>query len=265
MVADHHVGRRALEAEEPQLDAQALRQGARRDPRGVERLDEGEDPLDLLDRPRPHRRDLLERDAQEAVLVEVLHDRLADLDRVVVGCGHAQLPQQVVVEVRRLGERVLDRGDLGQLGRAHAPLGAVVEVVLEEALDLDLLQRVLGLLALGRLLLRDLLGLRLLDRDLLEERVLHHLLLENLGQLQRRERQELDRLLERRGEYQTLRKPGREAELLVESHAVSVSGFGEPFRPLAHRGGSPRRGRRGAPQGPKRAREECLSGRHCRP
>ena len=118
----------------------------------------------------------------------------------LVGCGHAQLPQQVVVEVRRLGQRVLDRRDLGQLGGAHAALGAVVEVVLEEPLDLDLLQRVLGPLALlGRLLLGDLLGrLRLLDRDLLEQRVLHHLLLEHLGELEGGERQELDRLLERR-------------------------------------------------------------------
>ena len=218
VVADHHVGGRALEPEQPQLDAQALGQAAGRDARRVERLHERERPLDRLERPRAHRRDVLERDAQQAVLVEVLDDGLADLHRQLVADRHAQLPQQVVVEVRRLGEGVLDRRDLGDLRRPHAPVRAVVEVVLEEALDLDLLERVLRALPLlDRLLLRDLLGrLRLLDRDLLEQRVLHHLLLEHLGQLEGRERQQLDRLLQRGRQDQPLRQPRGEAELLVE-------------------------------------------------
>ena len=100
---------------------------------------------------------------------------------------------------------------------------AVVEVVLEELLDLDVLQGIVGLLpsrppppgatssAVG-----------LLDRDLLEEGVLHHLLLEDLGQLEGGEGQELDRLLERRGEDEPLGEPGREPQLLLHRQAFSL-------------------------------------------
>jgi len=213
VVAHHHVGRRALEPEHAQLDAQALVEIARRDARRVERLHQRQGLLHRLHRPRPHRRDVLERHPQQAVVVEVLHDRFADQLRELVGLGHAQLPQHVVVEIERLGERVLDRRQLGHLGRPHPPLAAVVEVVLEEALDLDVLQRVVAAL-LGRLGLGlglDLLGgLGLLDRRLLQERVLHHLLVEHLGQLQGGERQELDRLLQRGRQDQALRQPCRQ-------------------------------------------------------
>ena len=234
MVADHHVGGRALEPQHAQLDAQALGQGPRGDAGRVERLHVRERLLDRFHRPRAHPRHVVERDAQQAVLVEVLHDRLGDQERQLVGLRHVQLPEQVVVEVERLGERVLDRRHLGHLGRPHAALAAaVVEVVLEEALDLDVLERVVGALALGlglRLrLLRDLLaGLGLLERHLLEQRVLHHLLLEHLGQLQRRERQQLDRLLQRRRQDQPLRQARGEPQLLVKRQELRLRLRGRP-------------------------------------
>ena len=65
---------------------------------------------------------------------------------------------EVVVEVGRLGERVLDGRQLRDLGGARAAVLAVVEVVLEELLDVDLLQRVVALGSSLRLLLRDLVG-----------------------------------------------------------------------------------------------------------
>ena len=65
----------------------------------------------------PEVRDLLDGGPQQAVLVEVLDDGVADLQDQLVGDGHVELPEQVVVEVGRLGERVLDGRQLGDLGR----------------------------------------------------------------------------------------------------------------------------------------------------
>ena len=49
-------------------------------------------------------------------------------------------------------------------------------------------------------------GLQLLGGDLLEQGVLHHFLREPIGQLERRHRQQLDRLLERRRQDELLRE-----------------------------------------------------------
>ena len=134
----------------------------------------------------------------------------------LVGDRHVELPEQVVVEVGRLGEGVLDGRHLRDLGGARAPLVAVVEVVLEELLDVDLLQGVVALrLVLGLLLRRSRPRTASPGRDLLEQRVLHHLLLEDLGQLEGGEGQELDGLLERRGEDQPLGEAGAEGPASV--------------------------------------------------
>ncbi len=269
MVADHDVRRRALEPEHAQLDAQALGEGPRRHPRRVEGLHEGERPLHRLHRPRPHRRHVLERHPQQAVLVEVLDDRLADLEGDLVGLRHPQLPQQVVVEVGRLGERVLDRRDLGQLGRPHAALPAVVEVVLEEALDLDLLERVLGALALGR------------GSAWASCAISSLVFVSSTGTSSRRgfsitscSRTSASSSVVRGRSLIACWSEGVRMSL-CESRAerpsfwCSAKGLGSapagPVRPRCRRGGSPPRGRRVAPRGPRRALWECRSGRHHRP
>ena len=93
VVAHHDVGGRVLETKHPELDAEALGEGPGGDPGRVERLDEGEHLLHRLEGPGAHGRHVLEGHPQEPVLVEVLDDRLADLDRGLVRHRHAKLPE----------------------------------------------------------------------------------------------------------------------------------------------------------------------------
>ena len=101
-------------------------------PTGIEVLHRRQHLLDVGRLPVAHRRDLVDRGHQVAVVAEVADDRLADLaDRVVVR-GHRQLPLQVLGE-RVLGrQRVLDRGQFLDLDRGAVAARAVVEVVAEE-------------------------------------------------------------------------------------------------------------------------------------
>ena len=81
-VADHAVGGRALEAEVPELQAQALLEVAARHPGGIEGLHDGERLLHLRRREGAHARDLVEAGAEQAVLVEVVDDGVADLEQL---------------------------------------------------------------------------------------------------------------------------------------------------------------------------------------
>ena len=112
VLGDDLFGRRALEPEVANLQPQAFLQVARGDADRIERLHVLERALDVGDRPLPHRRNLLDRRDQVAVVVEVADDRAADfLEPVVVGL-QGELPEQVVGERGRRRERVLDRRQL---------------------------------------------------------------------------------------------------------------------------------------------------------
>ena len=197
-----------------------------RDADRVEGLDVLQRLLDFDDRPVAHGGDLFDRGDEVAVVVEVADDRAADLLQLLVAGLQRELPHQVIRERRRGRQRVLDRRQLLDfLRRARAV--AVVEVVAEEVLVVGvvpgvglvggrLLGGLLGLLLFGRL--------ELLGRDFFEERVLDHLLVQEIGQLQRGHRQELDRLLERRREDELLNEFG--VQLLRDRHWSS-----RPFVP----------------------------------
>ena len=143
---------------------------------------------------------------------DLAHQRLVGL--------HRQLPHQVVGERARRRERVLDRRQLLDFLRRARPV-AVVEIVAEEVLVVLVVPGV-GLVrpaapasvfsgaggGLGRL--------QLLGRHLLEHRVLDHLLVEQIGQLERRHRQQLDRLLQRRRQNQLLDELG--VKFLLDAH-----------------------------------------------
>ena len=131
------------------------------------------------------------------------------------GVAHAELPGQMIGEVRRTGERVLD-GELFVLLPHPARVVAVLDVVLEVGVVVDLVEGVL-LLLLRRLGgLRFFLGLRLFLRfrfgffllrflgRFLEERVFEQLLVEDFLELELRQLQQLDRLLQRRRHDQFL-------------------------------------------------------------
>ncbi len=75
VIGDDLFGRRPVEPEVPQLQQQALLQVARGDAGRIEALNQLQRALDLADRPRPHRRQLVERRHQIPVVVEVADDR----------------------------------------------------------------------------------------------------------------------------------------------------------------------------------------------
>ena len=163
--------------------------------------------------------------------------RLSSLAQPCICRLHRQLPDQVVRERRGRRERVLDRRQFLDL-RRRARAVAVVQVVAEEVLVVGVVPLVglLGARLLGvRLVLLRLLGrLQVLGRDLLEQRVLHHLLVQQIGQLQRRHRQQLDRLLERWRKDELLNEFG--VELLRNRHVLSVGLFDSSPTGSRHRG-----------------------------
>ena len=79
VLGDDLLGRRALEAEVPELQQQALLQVARGDADRIELWTCCSARSTSLDRPRPHRRELVDRRDQVAVVVEVADDGGADL------------------------------------------------------------------------------------------------------------------------------------------------------------------------------------------
>ena len=79
VLGDDLLGRRALEAEMPDLQPEAFLQVARGDADRIEGLHVLQRPLDVGDRPLPHRGDLFDRGDQIPVVVEVADDRAADL------------------------------------------------------------------------------------------------------------------------------------------------------------------------------------------
>ncbi len=208
---DDLLGRRALEAELPDLEPEALLQVARGHADRIERLHVLQRALDVGDRPLAHRGDLLDGRDEIPVVVEVADDGAADLAKLVVARLKRELPQQVVRERSGRRERVLDRRKLLHLGRRPRAV-AVVEVVAEEVLVVRVVPGVGllggGLLGFGLVGLLLLGGLEFLGRDLFEQRVLDHLLVQQVGELERRHRQQLDRLLQRRRQNELLNEFG---------------------------------------------------------
>ena len=74
VVGDDLLGRRALEAQMPQLQEQALLEVARRDAGRIEALHKPQRPLDFRDRPRSHRGQFVERRHEVPVVVQVADD-----------------------------------------------------------------------------------------------------------------------------------------------------------------------------------------------
>ena len=116
----------------PQLQREALLQIARADADRIEVLHHVQHVLDFRDRPVPHRRDLVDRRHQIAVVAEIADNRLADLADLVVVCRHRQLPFEMSGEGALRGERVLEGREFLDFDRRAAGAVAIVEVVAEE-------------------------------------------------------------------------------------------------------------------------------------
>jgi hypothetical protein len=103
---------------------------------------------------------------------------------------------------------------------------AVVKVVAEEVFVVGVVPLVVlfgaRLVGLGLVLLSLLGGLEVFGRDFLQQRVLHHLLVQQIRELQRRHRQQLDGLLERWRKDELLNELG--VKFLLNRHE-SVSGL----------------------------------------
>ncbi len=110
-------------------------------------------------RRRRCRSDLLVRNVQETVLVEIADDVLGDHHDPLVAFHHVELPQEMIGEASRGRDDVLQRYSVsGIRGRHGRPLGSVIgQVVGEEGLDIDVVvgllfrrQRIILIERLGR-------------------------------------------------------------------------------------------------------------------
>ena len=129
-------------------------------------------------------RDLLERNGQVAVLVEIADDDFGNLAHRLVANGHAQLPVRWSRQPLRRRNEFLERRLLDDLVLAAALLAAAIEVLIEKRGDVEFVE------GIGRLGLRYFFGLRLdeglfavillgdrgLVGQLLEHRIGDHLL-----------------------------------------------------------------------------------------
>ena len=185
--------------------------------------------------------DLLARDPEVPVLVDVADQVRRDLADGRDGVGHRELPGQVLLEARRARERVLERGLLALLvlprvvgacrgsprsrsrsrsrRRSRAPASGAASASAGASGVADDAAGTSSLAASGASAASP--GLRLLRRlvlllVLLEDGVLDHLLGQDLFELELGHLQQLDRLLQRRRHDQPLRKP--EVEFLFERH-----------------------------------------------
>ena len=98
------LGQGVLRVEHAQLDQQALAQVARANAQRIELLHHGQRFLDVFHRVVAVLGDLLERDGQVAVFIEIADDDLGDFAHRLVANGHAQLP--VRCSVRPCGEEM---------------------------------------------------------------------------------------------------------------------------------------------------------------
>ena len=134
VLGDDLLGRRAVEPEMPQLQQQALLQVARGD---ADRVEASAPCCSARSTSATghgaHRRELVDRRHQIAVVVEVADDRLADL-AISASSVCIDSCQSRWSDERAAGrQRVLDRRQLLDLRRRPRPV-AVVEVVAEEVL-----------------------------------------------------------------------------------------------------------------------------------
>ena len=202
----------------PDLQRQALLQVARADADRIEALQQLQRALDFFDRPRPHARDLVDRRHQVAVVVEVADDGFADLaHQLVVGLDR-ELPAEVIGQRAAGRQRVLDRRQLFDFLRRLAAGSRRRDTRRRSTRSpgrprcrssaAAVLLFFLGGLRLG--------GLQIFGRDLFEQRVFDDLLIEQIRQLQRRHRQQLDGLLQRWRQNQLLRQ--FRLQLLLNRH-----------------------------------------------
>ncbi len=202
VIAHEHFRRRARQPEVLQLEEQTLLQVPRANADRIKPLNMRKGALDVGHLPGPKGRDFFERRDQDAVFVDVADDRFADFAQQVVGGLQAELPLQVIGERAARRERVFDWGKFTDFnGGLGAPV-PVFQILAEEILIVSVVPGVaffvllrfgLGLGGFGGGGFR---GRRFVHRLLFEHRVFDHFLVQELGQLQRRHRQQLDGLLE---------------------------------------------------------------------
>src|SRR5207253_11176598 len=104
-------------------------------------------------------------------------------------------------EGSRRRQRILDRRQLLHLGRGTRPV-SIIQVIAEKVLVIGVVPLIgfLGawLVGFGLVLLRLFCRLELLGRHFFEQRILDHFLIQQIRKFERRHRQKLDRLLQRR-------------------------------------------------------------------
>jgi len=208
MIPHERLYRRARQTRAAQLQQQALLQVPCADADRVERLDVLQCLFDDGHRPGAEAGDFADRRHQHAIVIDVADDGFANVANQWVGGLQAQLPLQVIGQRAPIGQRIFNRRQFAYFIRLLGPI-PVVQVVAEKILVVGIIPGVAFFIGLignrlgfgGHFRRGNIFG------RFLEERVLDHLLVQQLRELDRRHRQQLDRLLERWRQNQLLGEP----------------------------------------------------------
>ncbi len=198
---------RVLRIERAKLRQQTFAQVARRHAQRIELLHDGQRFLDVFHRIFSVLRDLLERRAQVAVLIEVADDRLGDLPHHVVANRDAQLPGKMLGKSLRRGKKFIEGGTLDDLAFAAILIAAAAaQVLVEKRGYVEFFERT------GGFGLRNFLGLRFQEGfvavifgdnrvlgQLFQHRVFDHLLIDHFPEFEAIQRQHAHHLDQARG------------------------------------------------------------------
>ena len=206
---------RVLPIQRAKLHQQAFAQVARSHAQRIELLHHRQGFLDVFHRVLSVLRNFLERGAQVTVLIEVADDRFGDLAHHIVANRHAHLPGEMFGETLRRGKKLVKGRPLdGFCFAALRIAAAAVEVLIEKRSDIEILE------GTGGLDLGNFFGFRFQEGfvavvfrgdaffgQFLQHRVLDHLLIDHLPELETIQRQHAHHLDQARRKDLLLRDP----------------------------------------------------------
>ena len=138
------LGQGILRIERSKLNQQAFAQVARANAQRIELLHHGQRFLDILQRVIAVLGDLLERNGQIAVFIEIADDDFGDFAHGFIANRHAQLPSQVFGQALRRGDEFFERRLLDDFVLAAAFAAAAVQILVEEGGDVEFVEGIGG-------------------------------------------------------------------------------------------------------------------------
>ncbi len=190
-----------------ELNEQAFAQVSCAYPGRVKALNDLQDSFDIGARHLENFRHFSGMAIQVAVLVDVANEIQANLLFQIAWHGQRELPQKVVCQRGFVADRGFERGNVSAVLGGEiliAPLLLQIDLPVRFKILASIIERRFDSFRFCQVAVRF-----LVCCNLLKKRVLKHFLLDSFYQFQARQRQEFDRLLQRRRHDQPLRRSQR--------------------------------------------------------